>query len=282
MYAGEVVEQRRRARPVHASALPVHRGPARRRTRAWLAESSRLPTLPGRVPPPGSWPTGCRFAGRARSRGPVHCEAPSPSWPSSGQSVTRCIRIDELSAKERCRDEHHGLHRITADDTTMPVLTGRRPSGRVPPPPRREHVQGTGRRQPHRAPGRTIGLVGESGSGKSTLANAVLGLVPVQSGTVQLPRPGHHHACPGTTRGHSADLQAVFQDPNSSLNPSWTVGRSLAEPMRAQGARSASEIRTRAAQMLERRRPEPPMRPTGYPAQFSGGQRQRICIAGRS
>ena len=86
--------------------------------------------------------------------------------------------------------------------------------------------------------GRTMGLVGESGSGKSTLANAVLGLVPVQSGH----RPARRQDITNLTehRGarSAATLQAVFQDPNSSLNPSCTIGRSLAEPMRAQGVRS--------------------------------------------
>jgi peptide/nickel transport system ATP-binding protein len=73
-------------------------------------------------------------------------------------------------------------------------------------------------------------------------------------------------------------LQAVFQDPNNSLNPSWTVGRSLAEPMRAQGVRSKTEIAKRTAQLLDDVGLSPDAAKR-FPRQFSGGQRQRISIA---
>jgi oligopeptide/dipeptide ABC transporter ATP-binding protein len=126
--------------------------------------------------------------------------------------------------------------------------------------------------------GRTMGLVGESGSGKSTLAKAVLGLVPVQRGTVSLQGREITRLGAADRRRLGRQLQAVFQDPNSSLNPSYTVGRSLAEPLRAQGTRSRREVRSRAAQLLE----DVGMDPSAwarYPRDFSGGQRQRISIA---
>lgn len=127
-------------------------------------------------------------------------------------------------------------------------------------------------------PGRTMGLIGESGSGKSTLANAVLGLAPIQSGTVSL--AGRDITRLGATqrRKLGRSLQAVFQDPNSSLNPSWTIGRSLAEPMVAQGLGSRNEIGRRAAQLLEDVGMDPDAAER-FPRQFSGGQRQRISIA---
>jgi peptide/nickel transport system ATP-binding protein len=126
--------------------------------------------------------------------------------------------------------------------------------------------------------GRTMGLVGESGSGKSTLARAVLGLVPVQSGTVELLHRDITHLKPTQRRALGRSLQAVFQDPNSSLNPSYTVGRSLAEPLRAQGVREGKEIDRRTTVMLEDVGLDPAA--VGrFPRQFSGGQRQRISIA---
>ena len=92
-------------------------------------------------------------------------------------------------------------------------------------------------------PGRTMGLIGESGSGKSTLANAVLGLAPVAVGHASsCSAQDITHLTAGRRRPLGRTLQAVFQDPNSSLNPSWTIGRSLAEPMRAQGIRPRDEI----------------------------------------
>jgi len=74
-------------------------------------------------------------------------------------------------------------------------------------------------------------------------------------------------------------LQAVFQNPNTSLNPSNTVGRSLAEPMRAQGIRSRQEVTARTAEMLQDVGMDPGAA-ARYPRDFSGGQRQRISIAG--
>ena len=167
---------------------------------------------------------------------------------------------------------------ITADDTTMPVLQ----VGNLRVGFRRRRAENTfwalddvSLTVPQ---GRTMGLIGESGSGKSTLANAVLGLVPVQSGTVQLDGKDITTLSGAPRRSLGRTLQAVFQDPNSSLNPSWTIGRSLAEPMRAQGVRSKSEIRTRTAQMLEDVGLSPDAADR-LPGQFSGGQRQRISIA---
>lgn len=130
----------------------------------------------------------------------------------------------------------------------------------------------------HVAPGETVGLVGESGSGKSTIARAVLGLAPVTSGTVTFAGRDITRASFRERRSLAADLQAVFQDPTSSLNPSRTVGAILAEPMIAQGIRDRARIRDRTRVMLEKTG-LPPDAAARYPARFSGGQRQRIGIA---
>ena len=126
--------------------------------------------------------------------------------------------------------------------------------------------------------GRTMGLVGESGSGKSTLAKAVLGLAPVQSGSVTLLGREITHLDAKARRSLGRTLQAVFQDPNSSLNPSYTIGRSLAEPLRAQGKPSRGDVERRVGAMLEDVGLEPSAA-ARHPRRFSGGQRQRISIA---
>lgn len=128
------------------------------------------------------------------------------------------------------------------------------------------------------AEGRTMGLVGESGSGKSTLAKAVLGLVPIQSGSIGLQGWEITRLGVAERRQLGGQLQAVFQDPNNSLNPSYTVGRSLAEPMRAQGVRSRRQLTARTAEMLNDVGMDPGAS-AKYPRDFSGGQRQRISIA---
>lgn len=125
--------------------------------------------------------------------------------------------------------------------------------------------------------GETLGLVGESGSGKSTIGRAVLGLAPVTEGSIRF--DGHELANLGRKerRGFSSSLQVVFQDPYSSLDPTKTIGYSLAEPLVSHGSDRA-EARREASAMLERvgLRAEDSAR---YPGSFSGGQRQRIAIA---
>jgi peptide/nickel transport system ATP-binding protein len=126
-------------------------------------------------------------------------------------------------------------------------------------------------------PGETLGLVGESGSGKTTIGRAVLGLVPVRSGTISFDGEPVHAAGRARRRALSRDLQVVFQDPYRSLNPSLTVGDTLAEPLIAQGT-GPREARDRVRGLLDRVR-LPADAAHRLPREFSGGQRQRVAIA---
>lgn len=128
------------------------------------------------------------------------------------------------------------------------------------------------------SPRETVGLVGESGSGKSTLGRVILGLVPATSGTVLFGGADITHAGYRTRRALSAELQVVFQDPYSSLNPTRTVGQTLAEPLRVHGRLGKNEVAERIASILARVG-LPAEAAHRYPSQFSGGQRQRIAIA---
>ena len=125
--------------------------------------------------------------------------------------------------------------------------------------------------------GETLGLVGESGSGKTTLGRALLGLAPVTEGTIRFNGDDIGHASRGKRRALSRDLQVVFQDPYTSLNPSMTVGDILSEPLTVQG-RSRSDARTRVREVLDQ--VGLPQDTIGrLPREFSGGQRQRVAIA---
>ncbi|HEY1616011.1 MAG TPA: ATP-binding cassette domain-containing protein [Streptosporangiaceae bacterium] len=128
------------------------------------------------------------------------------------------------------------------------------------------------------AAGETLGLVGESGAGKSTLAHAVLGLVPVSAGSISFDGRELAGLDRRSRRAVSRDLQVVFQDPYSSLNPARTVGQALAEPLEVHERLSRADRRERIAGMLEMVG-LPADAPRRYPAEFSGGQRQRIAIA---
>ena len=123
----------------------------------------------------------------------------------------------------------------------------------------------------------TLGVVGESGSGKSTVGRAILGLTPVTSGRIEVAGRVVTRLNQRARRELSADLQAVFQDPNSSLNPTRTIGQSMAEVLLPHGV-DRRTARARAAEVLELVG-LPADAADRYPNRFSGGQRQRIAIA---
>lgn len=127
------------------------------------------------------------------------------------------------------------------------------------------------------APGETLGLVGESGSGKTTLGRAVLGLVPVASGSIRFLGDDITRASASKRRRLARDLQVVFQDPYSSLNPAMTIEDILSETLIAQGTR-AQAARSRVRGLLDRVG-MPADSASRYAREFSGGQRQRVAIA---
>ena len=125
--------------------------------------------------------------------------------------------------------------------------------------------------------GETLGLVGESGSGKSTLARAILLMRKPTLGTIEFDGADVTGIRGRALRTHRRRIQMVFQDPNDSLDPRFTVARSIAEPLVAAGI-GQKERRRRIADSLDR--VGLPMDSAGrYPHEFSGGQRQRIAIA---
>lgn len=126
-------------------------------------------------------------------------------------------------------------------------------------------------------PGETVGLVGESGSGKTTLGRAILGLVPVAEGSVTFDGRDITGLSGRARRELSKDIQVVFQDPFTSLNPAMAVGDILAEPLGAQGITKV-EARRRVGELLDQVK-LPGDAAGRYPREFSGGQRQRIAIA---
>lgn len=125
--------------------------------------------------------------------------------------------------------------------------------------------------------GETLGLVGESGSGKTTLGRAILGLAPVTAGSIEFLGQDISHANRKQRRDLSRDLQVVFQDPYTSLNPSMEVGQILAEPLQIQGMQGV-EATKRIAELLDQvGLPKDAIH--RLPREFSGGQRQRVAIA---
>jgi peptide/nickel transport system ATP-binding protein len=127
-------------------------------------------------------------------------------------------------------------------------------------------------------PGETLGLVGESGCGKSTLARTILKLIEPTDGSVYFEGEDIAAMDGETLRRKRRDIQMIFQDPQSSLDPRMKVGKIVEEPMQAHGMYDAAGREERARELLEKVGLDP-QHYNRYPHAFSGGQRQRVNLA---
>jgi len=126
--------------------------------------------------------------------------------------------------------------------------------------------------------GETLGIVGESGCGKTTFGRMVLRLIEPTSGSVRFNGIDVLRASNADLRKLRREMQIVFQDPFSSLNPRMRVEEILTEPLVIHNHTGKAALRTRALELMN----EVGLEETAlrrYPHEFSGGQRQRICIA---
>jgi len=126
--------------------------------------------------------------------------------------------------------------------------------------------------------GQTLGLVGESGSGKTTIGRTIIRLYKPTAGQILFDNKDLAITDGEELRQMRRRVQMVFQDPYASLNPRFTIGSLIAEPMQVYRTGTPAEIRERVIELLQvvGLRPEYADR---YPHEFSGGQRQRIAVA---
>jgi oligopeptide/dipeptide ABC transporter ATP-binding protein len=283
MYAGQMVES---AEVTRFFEKPLH--PYTQHLIAALPHfekrAHRLSAIPGRVPDPGDWPLGCRFHPRCAHRFEP-CAEQEPALQTLAQTeiqtrLVRCHLYPEHDAPPPLMVSEKDCEVRAA---VGPVLFAVADLGVYFPIKRRfigrarvvqKAVNGISFTLRE---GQTLALVGESGSGKSTVCKVLLGLQKADTGGVLFQGKSVAALRGSHLKAFRKQVQIIFQDPYSSMNPRMTVGEILAEGMEAQGMKRAW-INTRQHELLDHVN-----LPRGsldrYPHQFSGGQRQRICIA---
>lgn len=288
MYAGELLEEGPResffAAPQHPysrmlfAALPrtalYGRGPVAR-SPGQAGGEERLAVIPGQVPRLDRILAGCRFAPRCPYAA-ERCRQEAPAWQEIAGQRVRCHFAGQLpgqpgqAATAYLRTERSRAPLLEADglEVHFPIRRGllQRTVGSV------RAVDDVSLRIDA---GRTLALVGESGCGKTTVGKALLRLVEPTAGSVKLDGQSV------TARNVSVlrrQVQMVFQDPFSSLNPRMRVTDTLLEGMDALGAGAARQRREAVARLMNQVG-LPDDAGDRYPHAFSGGQRQRIAIA---
>ena len=281
MYAARLVEsgkaERVFAKPLH----PYARGLLTAVPRLDRGRSAKLSTIDGAPPNLLSPPSGCRFRPRCRFAIEKCLEDP-PYVEGEPGHVAACHRVSEIEAldppQERAassakaesegRDEAPILDIVHAKKY-FPVSVG---FLRTKPVRAVDDVTLDIKR------GETLGLVGESGCGKSTLGRLVLRLDEPTGGAIRFDGVDLGKLDREGMIGVRKQMQVIFQDPYSSLNPRMTVGQIIAEPIRVHSILPKPQIPDRVAELLQVVGLFPYMG-LRYPHELSGGQRQRVGIA---
>ena len=281
MYAGELLEEGTRAQFFAAPQHPYSRMLFEALPKP--GEGGRLTTIPGQVPRLDAVLYGCRFAPRC-PHAVQRCRLESPAWQEidgqrvrchfAGQLPPRPTRVSEepqnasVSVSAAGRASETGLLHVENLKVHFPIRRGfiQRAVGHVRAVDDVSFVIQTGR---------TLALVGESGCGKTTVGKALLRLIEPTAGSVRL---GAETITDRNLASLRRQMQMVFQDPFSSLNPRMRVADTLLEGMDALQVGAPAQRRDIVSRLLKQVG-LPDDAGGRYPHAFSGGQRQRIAIA---
>lgn len=291
MYAGQIVEEASRAEffanPRHPYSKKLFESLPNMAKRG-----QRLAVIPGHVPSLATEFTGCRFVDRCEYAWGI-CHTQVPAWTERKRTAggqTGGVRCHLYDSTKTPPSEQGGrvaavksapVARIT-DKQSLLAVEGLKVHFPIHKGLLRRvvnHVKAVDDISLSIPPGHTLALVGESGCGKTTVGKGVLQLIRPTAGRVDFGGIDLTTLSDRQLRSHRSDIQIIFQDPFSSMNPRMMVADIIEEGMITQGIGSDAQDReARVDQLLEqvglslevKRR---------YPHEFSGGQRQRICIA---
>ena len=288
MYAGRIAEQATVTELFARALHPYTRGLLRAAALPTAHErGTRLSAIPGSMPRLDEMPSGCRFHPRC-SLASEQCREQAPELRNFGARDVSCFHAFDPEPSERVR-----LPIAPATREAESTRAGLPPSSE----PLVEALHLTkifdtrrglfaGRRRVHAVddfslaiqPGETLGLVGESGCGKSTLGRLLLQLDTPSGGEIRFEGRSLFGRGRADRKRVRRDMQMIFQDPYGSIDPRWTVGDVIAEPILSFDKPDRTTLRDQVDELLSLVGLQPSYR-TRYAHEFSGGQRQRIGIA---
>ena len=286
LYAGRLIETGTLGSVFRAPAHPYTRGLLAALPRLSLGRHGRLAPIEGTIKAEDRARIGCALSPRCAFRQP-QCDGVEigmhQALGNDSEHIARCVRLEAVAATPAMSGARPGTD--AAVDLDEPVLLSVRELSKTYGLENRfgGKAKGSVRAVDHvsfdaRA-GMTLAIVGESGCGKSTLARVLSGLTPASGGEA-LFHGANLAALPVDQRPDDLRrrIQMVFQNPDSTLNPSHSVGFALTRPLKRLRGMNRTEAREEVRKLIERVRLAPDVL-SSLPHQLSGGQRQRVAIA---
>ncbi|MBY6242624.1 ABC transporter ATP-binding protein [Methylosinus sp. Sm6] len=282
MYAGRIVEDAPAADLFARPAHPYTRGLLRSIVGEAASPRAPLPAIPGSIPGLAALPTGCRFHPRC-SRSSWRCLVEAPPLIETNAARVACWHPHEeslsLATSVAEPAPPHTVRPASVEPLIETVALSRHyPIGSARPGARRASLRAVDDVSFAITSGETFGLVGESGSGKSTLGRLLLRLERPDAGHVAFDGVDLARLGGRRLRQMRRDMQMIFQNPHGSVDPRWTVGEIVSEPLATHEWGTAAERRDKVAELLAEVGLDPALE-RAYPHRLSGGQCQRIAIA---